>query len=219
MSGRRLYDWWSRNPWALRGLYALAFLGRERTFRRRSIDALALDSGDHVLELGCGNGNSFGRLREAVGPDGRVVGVDYSPGMASAAAARIEHEGWRNVHVVHGDATTLGVQSNAFDAAYASMSLSAMPDPVAAVETAARCLHEDGRLAVLDAQPFQPLPLRPLNLLIVPLSRRLTDWNVDVDIPDAIVERFEETTVDGYNGGTVYVASASGPQKRDETSD
>lgn len=215
MSGRRLYDWWSRNPWALRGLYALAFLGRGRTFRRRSVEALELDSGDHVLELGCGPGNSFGRLRDAVGPEGRVVGVDYSPGMASAAAARADAEGWANVHVVHGDATRLGVRSDVFDAAYASMSLSAMPDPVSAVETAARCLHADGRLAVLDARPFQPLPLRPLNLVIVPVSRRLTDWNVDADIPAAIDDRFETATVDSYNGGTTYVASASGPRRND----
>jgi demethylmenaquinone methyltransferase/2-methoxy-6-polyprenyl-1,4-benzoquinol methylase len=212
MSGRRLYDWWSRNPWALRGLYALAFLGRERTFRRRSVEALGLEAGDHVLELGCGNGNSFGRLREAVGPEGRVVGVDYSPGMAGAAADRIAESGWENVHVVHGDATTLGVQSGSFDAAYAAMSLSAMPPPVAAVETVARCLREGGRLAVLDARPFQPLPLRPLNLVAVPVLKRLTDWDAATDIPGAIDERFETATVDGYNGGTIYVASAAGPR-------
>lgn len=212
MSGKRLYDWWSRNPWALRGLYALVFLGRERTFRRRSVGALGLEAGDSVLEVGCGNGNSFRRLREAVGPEGRVVGVDYSPGMAEAAARRVEATGWENVHVVHGDATTPGVRPGSFDAAYASMSLSAMPDPVAAIEATARCLRPDGRIAVLDARPFQPLLLRALNPLVVPVLERLTDWDSETDVPAAIAARFEAATVRGYNAGTIYVASAEGPR-------
>lgn len=212
MSGKRLYDWWSRNPWALRGLYTLAFLGRERTFRRRSVAALGLEAGDSVLEVGCGNGNSFARLREAVGPEGRVVGVDYSPGMVEAAARRVEAAGWENVHVVHGDATTPGVRSSSFDAAYASMSLSAMPDPAAAIEATARCLRPDGCLAVLDARPFQPLLLRALNPLVVPVLERLTDWDSETDVPAAIEARFEAATVQGYNAGTIYIASAEGPR-------
>lgn len=215
MSGRRLYDWWGRNPWALRALYTLAFLGRERTFRRRSVAALQLEAGDSVLEVGCGNGNSFRRLREAVGPEGRVVGVDYSHGMVTAATRRIEREGWENVHAVFGDATTLGVQSNAFDAAYASMSLSAMPDPIAAIENVARCLRPAGRLAVLDARPFQPLPLRILNPLVVPVLEALTDWDSETDIPAGIESHFESATVRGYNAGTIYVASAERPLRTD----
>lgn len=211
MSGRRLYDWWSRNTWALRGLYAVAFVGRESTFRRRSVEALELSAGDHVLELGCGPGNSLGRLREAVGPSGRVVAVDYSRGMAERAADRVRTAGWANVDVVCADATDLGVREDTFDAAYASMSLSAMPDPAAAVATAARCLRPEGRLVALDARPFQPLPLRVLNLLVVPVSRALTDWRPETDIPAEIETRFDEATVDSYNGGTIYVAVGRRP--------
>lgn len=109
MDGRRLYDWWSRNLWALGGMYGLVFLGRERTFRRRSIAALDLDSGDSVLELGCGPGNSFAPLRDAVGPDGLVVGVDYSHGMVQRASDRIADADWENVHAVRADATEPGL--------------------------------------------------------------------------------------------------------------
>ena len=128
VSGQRLYDWCSHNSWALRLLYAVAFLGRESTFRRRGVEALELEPGEAVLELGCGPGNSLGRLREAVGPEGRVVGVDYSEGMVERAAGRVEAEGWQNVGAVRGDATRLGVRAGRFDAVYASMSLTAMPD-------------------------------------------------------------------------------------------
>jgi demethylmenaquinone methyltransferase/2-methoxy-6-polyprenyl-1,4-benzoquinol methylase len=130
--------------------------------------------------------------------------------MAAAAAERIADAGWRNVHVVQGDATGLGIRSGRFDAVYAAMSLSAMPDPVAGVETAARCLRPDGRLAVLDARPFQPLPLRVLNPLVVPIMRWLTDWDHETDVPEAMASRFEATDVRGYNAGTIYVAKAAG---------
>ena len=204
-----VYDRWSRNPWALRLLYAVAFAGRESTFRRRSLTALSPSAGEAVLELGCGRGRALGRLREAVGPEGRVVGVDYSRGMAETAAAAADR--WENVHVVRGDATDLGVRADAFDAVYAAMSVSATPDPAAAVATAARCLRADGRLAVLDARPFQPLPLRVLNPLVVPVLRVLTDWNHAADVPAAVEARFETATVESYNAGTIYVASAARP--------
>lgn len=211
MNGRALYDWWSRHRLALRGLYALTFFGRGSTFRRQSVAALGLQTGDRVLELGCGPGNSFERLREAVGPEGTVVGVDYSPGMVERAADRVARAGWDNVHVVLGDATTLPVPDRSVDAVYASMSLSAMPDPVAAVAAAATALRPDGRLAVLDARPFQSLPWSLTNPLVVPVLARLTDWNHETDIPASLDSRFRASTVRGYNGGNIYIASGSGP--------
>ncbi len=211
MSGRRLYDRWSRHLWALGRLYNIAFLGRGETFRRRSIEALKLTPGDRVLELGCGPGNSFERLRAAVGAEGSVTGVDYSTGMTRRAAERIQQAGWENVHVVRGDATTLAVPGETFDAVYASMSLSAMPDPEAAIRNAAGALHARGRLAVLDARPFQRFPLTILNPIVVPILKRLTNWDAETDIPGCIDASFESTSLREYNGGTIYIARGGNP--------
>jgi len=211
VNGRGLYDRWSRHRVALRGLYALAFLGRERTFRRRSVAALDLAAGESVLELGCGPGNSFERLRDAVGPTGTVVGIDYSSGMVDRAADRVTRAGWENVHVVLGDATRPALPEGGFDAVYAAMSLSATPDPVAAVETATSTLRPDGRLAVLDARPFRSLPWSLTNPFVVPVLARLTDWDHETDLPGVVAERFADSSVRGYGGGNIYVASASGP--------
>ncbi|MBB6644900.1 methyltransferase domain-containing protein [Halobellus sp. MBLA0160] len=207
-----LYDWWSRNTWALRGLYGLVFLGRGRTFRRRSVAALDLKPGDSVLELGCGPGNSFERLRSAVGPDGCVVGVDYSRGMVRRAAERVTEAGWDNVHVIRADATQPGIAEGAFDAAYAAMSLSAMPDPTAAVTAAAASLRPDGRLAVLDARPFQRAPLSLVNPVTNPVFEYLTDWRPEIDIPGAVDAAFEASSVDSYHFGSIYVATGVRPR-------
>ena len=64
-----VYDWWSRHPRALSALYDLAFLERERTFRRRALDRLNLSPGECALEVGCGNGNSFTALRDGIGDE------------------------------------------------------------------------------------------------------------------------------------------------------
>jgi demethylmenaquinone methyltransferase/2-methoxy-6-polyprenyl-1,4-benzoquinol methylase len=215
--GSGVYDWWSRHPHLLNAFYSVVFFGREATIRRRSVDALGLGRGDRVLELGSGPGNSLGALRERVGPDGVVVGVDASDGMTRLAAGHVQEEGWENVHVVRGDATRPGVRTGAFDAVYAAMSLTAMPEPLAAVDAARDALRPGGRLVVLDAQPFQHLPWRLLNLVLVPVFERLTNWVPDVDVPAGITERFAETSVETYTDGTLFVASARNASGEEST--
>jgi demethylmenaquinone methyltransferase/2-methoxy-6-polyprenyl-1,4-benzoquinol methylase len=210
-----VYDWWSRHPRLLNAFYTFVFFGREASIRRRAVDALALAPGDRVLELGSGPGNGLDPIRDRVGDDGLVVGVDASRGMTRRAADRVRDHGWENVHVVRGDATRLGVRDEAFDAVYAAMSLSAMPEPLAGVAAAHDALRPGGRLVVLDAQPFQQLPFRLVNPVLVPLFERLTDWMPDVDLPAGIDERFAETTVETYTDGTLFVASATkGTERR-----
>nr|WP_233739890.1 methyltransferase domain-containing protein [Halovenus carboxidivorans] len=196
-------------------MYGFVFLGRERTFRRRSIAALDLEAGDSVLELGCGPGNSLAPLRQAVGAEGRVVAVDYSDGMVDQAAGRVAAAGWENVDVIRGEATRPGVAAESFDAAYAAMSLSAMDDPAAAVEAAAASLGPAGRLAVLDARPFQRLPLSLSNPIVKPAFRALTDWRPEIDVPAAMDSAFEKATVEEYHLGSIYVARGERPTVTD----
>jgi ubiquinone/menaquinone biosynthesis C-methylase UbiE len=213
--GQRLYDWWSHHSLAQRLLYGVAFFGRESTFRQRGVDALALQPGDHVLELGCGPGTNFARLRDAVGDDGRVVGVDYSPGMTEQARARIDGNGWENVHVLGGDAATLGIDAESFDAVYASMSLSAMPEPVAVLQEEDSVLRPDGRVAVLDARPYQQFPLTLLNLVLNPLFRLTTNWYPRNDVVDSLRAVFPEVSVQTFNASTIVVATAETTANQD----
>jgi SAM-dependent methyltransferase len=71
-----------------------------------AVRRLELRPGDHVLDIGCGTGLSFAQLVEAVGPTGRVTGVDVSDEMAALARTRISDAGWGNVEVVVGEAAT-----------------------------------------------------------------------------------------------------------------
>ena len=53
-------------------------------YRRAVVEALPLRSGQVVLDVGCGTGLCCGLLRDKVGPDGGVVGIEESPEMAAA---------------------------------------------------------------------------------------------------------------------------------------
>jgi SAM-dependent methyltransferase len=73
-------------------------------YRRAVVDALPLQAGQVVLDVGCGTGLCCSLLREKVGPDGTVIGIEESPEMAAVAREHIAREGWRNVTVVQSPA-------------------------------------------------------------------------------------------------------------------
>ncbi len=68
--------------------------------RKRAIDALRLERGQRVLDVACGTGTSFAMLREAVGSEGVVVGVEQSPEMLQQALERVREGGWDNMQLI-----------------------------------------------------------------------------------------------------------------------
>lgn len=206
--GGRIYDWWSRHPRVLDLLYRMAFLGREKTFRRLALDTLDPTSGESVLEIGCGTGNSFDALRRAVGPNGTVVGIDASRGMTHAARDRIQESGWQNVHVLRGDVRHPPVPDSAYDVAYAAMSLSAVADPERAIRSIETALSSGGRFVVLDARPFQRVPWTFLNPIVTPIAEATTNWMPQIDLLAALRREFGTVDVTTFNAGSILVACA-----------
>jgi ubiquinone/menaquinone biosynthesis C-methylase UbiE len=136
--------------WAdLYDLLARATPGLGR-LRSRAVDALALESGDTVVEMGCGTGANFPHLRERVGPEGRVIGVDFTRGMLETARERIQQEEWQNVHLVQADAAEVAFREDP-DAILATFAVGMLGDPAAVVRRWADQLPPGGRLALLDA--------------------------------------------------------------------
>jgi SAM-dependent methyltransferase len=73
-------------------------------YREAIVEALPVGRGQVVLDVGCGTGLCCGLLRDKVGPQGGVVGIEESPEMAAVAREHIAAEGWRNVTVVQSPA-------------------------------------------------------------------------------------------------------------------
>lgn len=80
--------------------------------RTRAIDALRLQEGEHVLDVGCGTGLSLPLLVKAVGPSGRVSGFDQSPEMLAQARERCARSGWPNVQLALSSAQEMALHGH-----------------------------------------------------------------------------------------------------------
>ena len=117
--------------------------------RRRLVhEALAAQPGERILDVGCGPGFYVAELLEAVGPAGSVVGIDVSPPMLAIAARRTEAH--PNVVFHEGDATSLPVESEDFDAALSVQVLEYVNNPPAALAEIHRALRPGGRVVLWD---------------------------------------------------------------------
>lgn len=204
----QVYDWWGRHPRALDVLYDVAFLGHEREIRRQAIETVGLTRGECVFEVGCGNGNSFPAMREAVGSEGAIVGLDASREMVRSARARIHDASWQNVSILRGDAQRPPLAAGTFDAAYASMSLSAVAESEQAIAAIEALLRPGGRLVVLDARPFEQWPWRIVNPIIISLGSHATNWLPQIDLVAVLDREFESVDVTTFNAGSIFVACA-----------
>jgi ubiquinone/menaquinone biosynthesis C-methylase UbiE len=87
--------------------------GGFQPYRRAVVEALPLQPGQVVLDVGCGTGLCCASLREKVGPGGTVIGIEESPEMAAVARDYIAREGWRNVTVVRSSAEDAQLEETA----------------------------------------------------------------------------------------------------------
>jgi len=131
--------------------------------RKRSVDALALDPGDTVVEMGCGTGANLPYLRNAVGSDGSVIGIDLASGALDRARSRDDRAGWGSVTLVRGDATRPPLRRA--DALLATFVVGMFDDPETVVDRWCDLLGPGGRIALLNARRSDHPALAPLNLL------------------------------------------------------
>lgn len=134
-------------------------------FRRRAVARLALRRGQRVMEVGCGTGRNIRFLREAVGADGEVIGVDAAGGMLAEARKLAAGRGWQNVQLIQEDAAKL-LLDEPVDVAYFSLSYSVMPDRDAALDRVWEALRPGGRLVIMDAG----IPENALGRVLSPLA-------------------------------------------------
>src|SRR5580704_1475475 len=89
----------------------------EGPVREAGLRMLAPQPGETILEIGFGTGHALVSLARAVGPAGKVHGIDLSDGMLRVAADLLRHEGVADrVELRTGDATDLPYQADSLDA-------------------------------------------------------------------------------------------------------
>lgn len=102
------------------------------------------------LELGGGTGSNLELLGAALDRLDRVVLVDLCEPLLATARDRVARRGWRNVELVHADATTFDALIGQANVVALSYALTMIPDWFAAVEVAHRALAPGGHVGVVD---------------------------------------------------------------------
>jgi SAM-dependent methyltransferase len=82
-------------------------------FRRQAVSRLAPCPGEVILDVGCGVGLNFEAIQGAIGPSGRLIGVELNPRMLEMARARVEQHGWTNVELVQADVAEADIPATA----------------------------------------------------------------------------------------------------------
>jgi len=185
-------------------------LGLEARLRRRLVDRLALRPGDTVLDLACGTGLNFLAVEEAIGPTGRLVGVDLSPAMLAKAREKVAAHRWANVTLIEADAARLR-PLEPLDAALCTLAIGLVPDPDAVVQAMAGAVRPGGRVLLSDAHPVE----RWYGPLLNPPLRWVSDPWIPSEVRDHYWtarpwEALEPLTDDFHReewlGGILYVA-------------
>ncbi len=132
--------------------YDLLSGSSERPARLRGLQALDIRSGENVLEIGCGTGESLPVLDACAGSTGHIFGLDLSAGMLSVARNKLQRLSASNIVCIQGDGLHLPFPKESFDAIFMSFTLELLPAseiPVLLRECR-RVLCDSGRIGIVS---------------------------------------------------------------------
>jgi demethylmenaquinone methyltransferase/2-methoxy-6-polyprenyl-1,4-benzoquinol methylase len=186
----------------------------EHAQRVRAIRALGLHDGDLVVDLACGTGLNFPLIEAAIGPGGRLVGVDLTDAMLARARARTEAHGWRNVSLVQADAADYAFPDGV-DAILSTYALTQVPECGRVVIHGASALARGHRWVVLDLKLPDRTPswVSRLGIASVGRSASLDEW-IDRRPWEVIQATMHDSLADAswteLCFGTAFLATGSG---------
>lgn len=107
--------------------------------------ALPVHTGDRVLDVGCGFGDTAIKLARLVGPTGEVVGIDCCDAFLDLAQTDVEVSGLKNIRFMRGDAE-IALPADNFDFVFARFGTMFFANPVAGLRNMRRALKPGGKM-------------------------------------------------------------------------
>ena len=128
--------------------------GLHHRWRERAADMAALDPGDTALDVATGTGDLAIELSRRVGPQGEVVGSDFSEGMLELARKKAPE-----LRFEHGNALSLPYDDDSFDAATVGFGARNFSDLPQGLREMTRVVRPGGRVVVLEITTPERPPL------------------------------------------------------------
>ena len=198
-SGAKYYDFY---VW----LYRLIGF-RVEAYRSRAIKLLDLQPGDCVVELGCGTGLNFPLILEQIGREGKLIGVDLTPGMLACANQRVEHAGWKNVELVHSDLVEYKFPEGV-NKVLSTGVFGFVADYDRVIETLSDVLAPGGRLLIMDGKQPEHWPSWLLKLFIcIGRPFGLSHDYINRRPWESVERHFQKTVFQEVYGGMFYISS------------
>jgi arsenite methyltransferase len=117
-----------------------------------------ISKGDTVIDLGSGAGNDCFVARHETGPEGKVIGIDFTPAMISKARINAEKMGFNNVEFREGDIDEMPVNDAIADVIVSNCVLNLVPDKSKVMKEIFRVLKPGGHFSISDIVLVGELP-------------------------------------------------------------
>lgn len=155
--------------------------GSHVAWRNYTMKQMNIKQGHTALDVACGTCDWTIALAQAVGKEGRVVGLDFSQNMLDVGAYKVTKAGVGNVvNLVNADAMKLPYEDNSFDFATIGFALRNVPDIQTVLNEMARVVKPGGKVVSLEVSKPPFMPYRKLFYLyfyhVLPL---IAKWTVN----------------------------------------
>jgi SAM-dependent methyltransferase len=117
-----------------------------------------IKKGDTVIDLGSGAGNDCFVARHETGPEGKVIGIDFTPAMIAKARINAEKLGFNNVEFREGDIDEMPVNEGSADVIVSNCVLNLVPDKPKVIKEIYRVLKPGGHFSISDIVLVGELP-------------------------------------------------------------
>jgi len=117
-----------------------------------------IQAGDTVIDLGSGAGNDCFIARHETGPEGKVIGIDFTEAMIKKARQNAEKLGFNNVEFRYGDIEDMPVSSDVADVIVSNCVLNLVPNKQGVISEIYRTLKPCGHFSISDIVLVGDLP-------------------------------------------------------------
>ncbi|WP_010284218.1 demethylmenaquinone methyltransferase [Bacillus timonensis] len=127
---------------------------QHKAWRKDTMKRMDVQEGSTALDLCCGTADWTIALADAVGPSGKVIGLDFSKNMLKIGQEKVDKLKLNQVELIHGNAMELPFEDNSFDYVTIGFGLRNVPDYMTVLKEMHRVVKPGGKVVCLEtSQP------------------------------------------------------------------